>query len=147
MNTGNTISTAAQAVGLLVFVGAAVVVFSLPMWFGLVRRNWLWGVRTPTSMASDRNWRIMNRAAGRVATAWGLVMLALAGVTWLLVPEGLNEVVYNLLVAIPVLAFAVHLGIAVVRSGRPLRNGPSVRRWPSGGARTTDGQGGEIAPE
>ena len=143
VSTGSTIATAAEAVRLLAVVGAAVLVLGLPMRLGLVRRNALWGVRTPTSIASDHNWRVMNRAAGRVATSWGVAMLALAGVTWSLVPEGLNELVYNFLVAVPALAFVLHLGVVTVRSGRPLRDSPSVRRWNGGTGPTADGRGGD----
>ena len=130
MNEVNTISTAGHAGGLLTLIGGLLLVFCLPMSLGLLRRNVLWGIRTRTTTASEHNWRVMNQKAGTVGTAWGLVMLALAVLAWLLVPEGLNEAVYNLLVAVPGLAFALHLAVVVIRSGRALQDRPSLRRWP-----------------
>lgn len=110
MNTANTISTTRETFGLLGGIGVVMVVVSLPMWLGLVRRNIFWGARTHTALASDENWRIINRAAGRVGTFWGIGFLALAGVVWLAVPDGLHKAVYNLLVAVPGIGLVAHFG-------------------------------------
>ena len=83
-NTVNTIGAGVQAAGLLAMAGALFVLLGLPMALGKVRRNWLYGVRTTTSMASAANWTAMNRPAGRVMVGWGLLLLLLAGVVTLL---------------------------------------------------------------
>lgn len=132
VNTVNTISTTREALGLLGGIGVVIIIVSLPLWLGLVRRNMFWGARTHTALASDENWRIINRAAGRVGTLWGVGFLALAGLVWLAVPDGLHKAVYNLLVAVPGISLVVHLVVATVRAERPLREPETVQRWSDG---------------
>lgn len=130
----NTISTVGETVRLLGGLGIIVVVVALPMWLGLLRRNMLWGARTHAALASEENWRIVNRATGRVGVLWGLVLVALAAVAWAWLPEGLGRGVYASLVAVPALAMAAHVGVAALRAERPLHAGGSTSMLTSDGA-------------
>jgi SdpI/YhfL family protein len=50
------------------------ILLGLPLVFGLVPRNWLYGMRTPrTLFSSDEVWYIQNRITGVVMVAIGLV--------------------------------------------------------------------------
>ena len=59
----------------LILTGVILVAVSVPMIFGLVPRNPLYGFRTPTTLRSDEVWYPANRFAGGA--------LACAGVVWL----------------------------------------------------------------
>lgn len=132
MNTVNTITTASEASNLLGVGGALIAMLTVPMWLGVLRRNSIWGARTPTAMASDRNWEVVNRATGRVGALWGAFLVCLAWAVSRWVPEGLPEVAYNLLVAVPFIALGIHITVAARRAGRPLRQRLPVRHWPAG---------------
>lgn len=130
----NTIFTVGETVRLLGGLGIIVVVVALPMWLGLLRRNRLWGARTHAALASEENWRIVNRATGRVGVLWGLALVALAAVAWAWLPEGLGRGVYTSLVAAPALAMAAHVGVAALRAERPLHASASTSMLTSDGA-------------
>ena len=121
-NNVNTIGTGAEAAGLLAITGMLFVLLGLPMALGKVRRNWLYGVRTTTSMASATNWTAMNKAAGRVLVCWGVVLLALAGVVTLLDAGTERRALYTGIAAVPLLLSAAHLIVAAARAGRTLRS-------------------------
>ena len=121
-NTVNTIGTGAEAAGLLAIAGALFVLLGLPMALGKVHRNWLYGVRTTTSLASAANWTVMNRAAGRVIVGWGVGLLVFAGVVTLLDTGTERRAFYTATVAVPLLLTTVHLIAAATRAGRAVRS-------------------------
>jgi hypothetical protein len=53
----------------------ALIVLGLPLLFGLVPKNWFYGLRTSRTMSSDESWYIQNRITG--------VAMLLIGVVWL----------------------------------------------------------------
>jgi hypothetical protein len=93
------------------FVGGLLIVGGGPMWAGRVRPGLLWGVRTSLAFESEENWYRLNRPAGRVVTAWGVVHLVLAAVLAAVVgPDTvLDEDGEGLLLLIPTLGMLGHL--------------------------------------
>lgn len=130
VNTVNTIGTGTEAAGLLAMAGMLFVLLGLPLALGKIRRNWLYGVRTTTSMASATNWTLMNRAGGRVLVGWGVVLLALAGVVTVFDTGSEQRGFYTGIVAVPLLLGTVHLIVVTARAGRAARakNGSSSGR-------------------
>ena len=53
------------------------IIAALPMTLGLVPRNWLYGMRTPSSMSSERAWYRQNAIGGIALLLWGLVWLVM----------------------------------------------------------------------
>lgn len=87
------------------------IVLGGPMWAGWVRPGLLWGIRTSLAFESEENWYRLNRPAGRVVTAWGVVHLIVAGVLALVVGADtvLDEDGEGLLLVIPTLGMLGHL--------------------------------------
>jgi hypothetical protein len=54
-----------------------VILLGWPLVFGLVPRNWLYGLRTPYTMQSDERWYPQNLITGIALIAWGVVWLVL----------------------------------------------------------------------
>lgn len=68
------------------FTGLLMLGLSVPLILGKVPRNTIYGVRTPTSLASDEQWYRINVYGGRVL-AWWSVPIILTGVAgWMLSP-------------------------------------------------------------
>jgi uncharacterized membrane protein len=53
------------------------ILLSLPMVFGQLKRNWFYGVRTGYSMSSDEVWYRQNVIGGVALLAWGIGWLAM----------------------------------------------------------------------
>jgi hypothetical protein len=53
------------------------ILLSLPLWLGLVPRNYIYGFRVASTLKSDAIWYPVNTSAGRHGIALGLLMLAL----------------------------------------------------------------------
>lgn len=62
------------------WVPVVFIVLGLPLIFGLIPRNWFYGVRTPRTLAADESWYPVNRVGG--------VIMLLIGVVWLLIRWG-----------------------------------------------------------
>ncbi|MDA8320001.1 MAG: SdpI family protein [Actinomycetota bacterium] len=85
-----------------VLVGLVVVVLSVLMWQGRLRRNWAAGVRTPSTMRSDAAFKTANKVAAPLTGAGGVVF-AICGVISALVPQHTRGAI--------VLAGALALGV------------------------------------
>lgn len=64
---------------ILILVGLVLIVMAVASWQERLPRNGLAGVRTPTTMRSDRAFRVANKVAAPL-TATGGAVLALGGV-------------------------------------------------------------------
>jgi hypothetical protein len=53
------------------------IVLAWPLIFGLVPRNWLYGLRTPYTMASDERWYPQQVISGIALLLWGVVWLVM----------------------------------------------------------------------
>ncbi|MDA8321334.1 MAG: SdpI family protein [Actinomycetota bacterium] len=85
-----------------VLIGLVVVMLSILMWQGRLRRNWAAGVRTRSTMRSDAAFKAANKAAAPLTGAGGVVF-AMCGVVGSLVPQHARGAV--------VLAGALALGV------------------------------------
>lgn len=56
------------------------ILLGLPLLFGLVPKNWLYGLRTPRTLrSSDETWYIQNRITGAAMLVIGIVWLVSKG--------------------------------------------------------------------
>lgn len=87
----------------LATLGALLLFFSIPLWQVWVKRNRVYGIRTPAALESDENWRVVNRYAGGqgVRAAGGL--LGLSPLCRIFAPDHMSQNSYEALVAIPLL--------------------------------------------
>jgi hypothetical protein len=53
------------------------IVLACPLIFGLVPRNWFYGLRTPYTMASDARWYPQNVISGIALLLWGVGWLVM----------------------------------------------------------------------
>ncbi|HEX6256329.1 MAG TPA: SdpI family protein [Euzebyales bacterium] len=65
----------------VIAAGAGVLLIVIGNWLPKVRSNFLFGVRTPWTLASDYTWRRTHRAAGRAMVVLGLLLVVSALVT------------------------------------------------------------------
>jgi uncharacterized membrane protein len=100
-------------IGLVVALGIGVLFVVLGNVLGKVRSNFIFGVRTPWTLASDRSWNRTHRLVGRLFVVLGLAVLA-TGLLGGAVPE--FGVLMGGLVAV--------LVVAVVYSYRVWRDDP-----------------------
>ncbi|MHB1432421.1 MAG: SdpI family protein [Streptosporangiaceae bacterium] len=100
-----------------VLVGLVVVLLSILMWQGRLRRNWVAGVRTPSTMRSDTTFRAANKAAAPL-TGVGGVVFAICGVVAAISPRHVaGAVTLGGAVALGVLALlGAAVGVRVARS-------------------------------
>ena len=78
--------------------GLVVLLLSIPLMQGKVKRNWIYGVRTRATMASDEVWMQANRFWGQRAMIWCPVLIA-AGILALFLPLGAGSPVLTIIVA------------------------------------------------
>ena len=104
------------AVVVEVLIGLVVVVLAVLMWQGRLRRNWIAGVRTPSTMRNDAAFRAANKAAAPLTGAGGAVFVICGVVGALVSQHARGAIVLGGAVALGVLAL---LGAAVgVRAAR-----------------------------
>jgi uncharacterized membrane protein len=103
----------------LVLAGLLVVWVAIRSWQGRLSRNYVAGVRTPSTMRSDEAFRIANKVAAPFSLAGG-VLIAVTGVVETLVPvRAIAAVVLTGVLLAGVLI--VVGGIKGVRAARALR--------------------------
>jgi len=71
----------------LAALGLLVVLVSLPLYFGRIKRNVIYGFRIAKAFESEENWYRINRHGARGLILWGLLMVAW-GASCLLMPAG-----------------------------------------------------------
>ena len=113
-----------DAMVVLVLVGALFVILGVPLAMGRVRRNWLYGVRTPTSMSSDESWQVINRDGGRALVGWGVVFLIGAVAVAVFDIGSRSPQLGTGIVVASVFVATTHLLVTAIRSGRRVRRGP-----------------------
>lgn len=77
----------AVPVGFIIGTGVGVLFVVMGNVLTTVRSNFMFGVRTPWTLSSDRSWDRTHRLVGRLFVVTGLVMIALAltGIMWLVI--------------------------------------------------------------
>ena len=88
-------------------------IFSLPLVFGLVPRNPLWGIRTKKALADDQSWYAINRMGGLALVASGLLYLIVAGL--LPCPAPCGEVFSQWLVHLAAFAGPLLVSLGLIR--------------------------------
>ena len=69
------------------FIGVVIAVASVPLFFGLVPRNPIYGFRVPATMQDDDVWYVMNRRVAVQMIVLGVVVAAVAGLWSVLAAE------------------------------------------------------------
>ena len=67
-----------------IFVGLICIALAIPLRAGKVRRNALYGVRFPKSLASDEAWYAINRFGATRLIVWAVPLILLGVVTFFL---------------------------------------------------------------
>ncbi len=100
-----------------VLAGLVVVLVSILMWQGRLRRNWIAGVRTPYTMRNPAAFKAANKAAAPLTGAGGVVF-AICGVAGAIVPQHVGgAIVVGGAIALLVLALlGGALGVRAARS-------------------------------
>ena len=124
-------SSPADVAVVLGALAALLLLVFVPARFGVLRRNVIMGVRTRAAMADDDSWRIINAAVARVVIPWSLGLAGAALLLWLLSRAGRQPPGLPALVAILLIAFAIHLVAASSRAERLLPPPSSVRHHPN----------------
>jgi|TARA_B110000305_G_C19388998_1_gene613803 uncharacterized membrane protein len=71
---------------LLIGIGILIVALSVPMYLGKVKRNGIYGFRTPLTLSSDEVWYPSNRYAAVTMMIWSVVATALGVVSFVFHP-------------------------------------------------------------
>jgi uncharacterized membrane protein len=108
-------------IGGLAFAAAGAMFVIIGNVLGKVRSNFMFGIRTPWTLTSDRSWDRTHRLGGRLMVALGLAVL---GATLLGLPAGSS-------VAILGVGAAVLVGVLFVYSYVVWRSDPDRRRFGS----------------
>jgi uncharacterized membrane protein len=59
-------------------LGLVLILVSLPLYLGKVKRNRLYGFRIPKAFESEENWYRINRYGAKVLILWTLVLMMVA---------------------------------------------------------------------
>lgn len=86
------------------FIGILFAVLSLPLLFGLIPRNPIYGFRVPATLRDEAVWYAINRRTAREAIGIGLVHAALA---WLFDRSGLDTPVVRVTLSVTLLTALV----------------------------------------
>jgi uncharacterized membrane protein len=100
----------------LVLAGLVIVWLAIRSWQGRLTRNYVAGVRTPSTMRSDEAFRLANKVAAPFSLAGGL-LFAVTGVLAAVVPEHTASVVLVTGVATAAVVMIVG-GVLGVRAAR-----------------------------
>lgn len=85
-------------------IGIVLAAVSVPLLFGLIPRNPIYGFRVPATMRDDAVWYAINRSAAREAIIIGLVLAVLA---WLSERAGLDVAPVRVTLSVALLAALV----------------------------------------
>lgn len=100
----------------IVLAGLLIVWLAIRSWQGRLTRNYVAGVRTPSTMRSDEAYRVANKAAAPFSLAGGLLFV-LTGAVTAVVPVHAATVVLPTGVAIAAVLLVVG-GVIGVRAAR-----------------------------
>ena len=92
-------------------VSAVVVLFSLPLIFGKVKMNGIYGIRIPESFRSEARWYQINRFGGILFLVWGLA-IGILGVVGISLPSN-QWSKYNLVSGAIIVGSLVLITIAI----------------------------------
>ena len=128
----NTVATPDVAALAVLAFGGLLALLSVPMWAGWTRRNILYGARTSTSMKSDENWQIINRATGRLGVLIGAALLPVGAVIYFAVPGDVGVFLSSMLAGVPVITAGAALIVGLVRAERHVPKERTITLWPDG---------------
>jgi uncharacterized membrane protein len=86
-----------------------VVVGLILRFFPPAKINWVYGYRTGTSMRNQETWNRANRYAAQLLWQFGLLLLVIGGITFLLPPSPLTGILAGVVVFITLVALTFYL--------------------------------------
>jgi len=61
-----------------IFVGALEIIMGLPLMYGKIKPNWLYGFRTPKTVKNEELWYKINEQTGRGFIISGMIVILIA---------------------------------------------------------------------